>query len=182
MLRVRKEHLGFTLIELLVVIAVIGFLSSVVIVTANKARRNSQLTRLVADARQITTAIELRRDMTSKTMLEMTVQSCTVCDFQPYSTPMKDDPAAIGQNRAAWAALGFNEPPMDPWGNPYTTDANERENPLNPCQYWDLVISAGPNGKLDGTPASPPGASPPGPVYLVADDEDYYFTVPFFTC
>ncbi len=53
---------GFTLIELLVVIAIIGVLSSVVLVSVNKARIKANDTHRVSDLKQVQTALELYYD------------------------------------------------------------------------------------------------------------------------
>jgi prepilin-type N-terminal cleavage/methylation domain-containing protein len=53
---------GFTLIELLVVISIIGVLASVVLISLNGARDKAKIAKAVADARQLTVALELYFD------------------------------------------------------------------------------------------------------------------------
>jgi prepilin-type N-terminal cleavage/methylation domain-containing protein len=53
---------GFTLIELLVVIAIIGLLSTIVMVSLNKARAKARDTKRVGDLRQIRNALEFYYD------------------------------------------------------------------------------------------------------------------------
>jgi type II secretory pathway pseudopilin PulG len=57
----RKKN-GFTLIELLVVIAIIGLLSTIVLVSLNRARQKARDARRLADIRQILLALEMYYD------------------------------------------------------------------------------------------------------------------------
>ncbi len=57
--KLKQNQKGFTLIELLVVIAIIGLLASVVLLALNSARSKSRDAKRVADARQISSALEL---------------------------------------------------------------------------------------------------------------------------
>jgi prepilin-type N-terminal cleavage/methylation domain-containing protein len=53
-----KKNKGFTLIELLVVIAIIGLLSTIAVIAMSTARSKARDTTRVADARQMSTALE----------------------------------------------------------------------------------------------------------------------------
>jgi prepilin-type N-terminal cleavage/methylation domain-containing protein len=57
----RKKN-GFTLIELLVVIAIIGLLSTVVLISLNRARQKARDAKRLADMRQILLALEMYYD------------------------------------------------------------------------------------------------------------------------
>ena len=55
----RKEIFGFTLIELLVVISIIGFLTTVAVVSLNNARIKARNAKRIADVKEIRTALEM---------------------------------------------------------------------------------------------------------------------------
>lgn len=57
--KVQKQTRGFTLIELIVVVAIIGFLSSVGIVSFSEAQKDARDKRRIADLRNIQSALEL---------------------------------------------------------------------------------------------------------------------------
>jgi len=61
MFQLKKSVVGsaFTLVELLVVIAIIGLLASISIITLQGARAKARDARRIADAKQITTALEM---------------------------------------------------------------------------------------------------------------------------
>lgn len=54
-----RKNKGFTLIELLVVIAVIGLLSTIVMVSLNKARAKARDAKRKTDLKQLQTAVEM---------------------------------------------------------------------------------------------------------------------------
>jgi len=58
----RKNSFGFTLIELLVVISIIGFLSTLAVVSLQNARKKARDTARKSDMKQMQTAVELYYD------------------------------------------------------------------------------------------------------------------------
>lgn len=53
-----KNQRGFTLIEILIVVAIIGILSSIIFVSINHAQSKSNYTRVLADMKQASSAIQ----------------------------------------------------------------------------------------------------------------------------
>lgn len=59
-----RKQKAFTLIELLVVIAIIGLLSTIVLVSLNRARAKARDAKRVGDLKQIANALEMFYDVT----------------------------------------------------------------------------------------------------------------------
>jgi len=108
-------------------------------------------------------------------MLQLTGSGCTNCGFDQI-TKISSQASALLVNKQSWAALGFSNPPIDPWGNPYLIDENEGES--GSCQY-DYIYSTGPNGIADFTLATQ-GINP-DMVYSFAPD-NYYFMITHSVC
>lgn len=169
-----KYKKGFTLIELLVVISIIGLLSSIVLASLNSARTKAYLTKIKADAHSIEIQISAKRLETGNTTLQITGSNCTECGLRNLF-PIKDvsNTAALNMLNNNWLKLGFSNPPLDPWGNPYAFDENEGES--GGCGY-DTVSSAGPNGILDSWPS----AVSLNVIYNIGDD--YHFGISHLNC
>lgn len=135
---------GFTLIELLVVISIIGLLASVVLVSLNGAREKAKAAKLAGDFSQIHKGIEIARNNGNKTLLQVTGNGCTICNFNNGSKA-NTQAAAVNINRTSWTNAGFASAPIDPWGTPYSIDENEGEFAANDCRR-DTVSSAGADG------------------------------------
>lgn len=108
---------GFTLIELLVVIAIIGILSSVVLASLNTAREKANVTKAVAQIREMRTATEMYINDTGQFPPSCDM-GCTA-STDPYITN-------VG-NVSGWAGPYFPGGVWDlktPWGGHFTVVYN----------------------------------------------------------
>lgn len=120
----RKTRKGFTLIELIVVVIIMGILSSVIIITVNKIRRQAQANKVVHDFKQIERAFESW--MTDTGVSRYPRQTA-------YGTngalPCQDEPALSAtdlfsnvQGYAGWSGPYLQAPLRTPWQVEYTYD------------------------------------------------------------
>jgi len=143
---------GFTIVELLIVIVVIGILAAITIVAYNGVQTNSQVAKMQADLTQLSNAIQMGRQATSKVMGQITGSYYTAssCVGKAAGT----DLASLPRTDSCWtsylsalnnisAASGTNvQNLVDPWGRPYFIDENEGEG--GGCGYDALAAYAQP--------------------------------------
>ena len=135
---------GFTLIELLVVIAIIGLLSSVVLASLNSARAKAKTAAVNEEFHQIQVQVDNVRDTQNKVLGLITGNWCTECAFSGGVKAITQS-SALAANVTSWSRVGWSQPPIDPWGAPYTFEENELEFNASDCRY-DQAASAGPDG------------------------------------
>jgi prepilin-type N-terminal cleavage/methylation domain-containing protein len=177
----KKHKAGFTLIELLVVIAIIGVLSGVVLIMTRRAKEEAAVSKIAADAKDLTTQINIIRDDQELLVGELTGSWCTICAFND-TDPVMQQGGAIAANNAAWAELGFtSNAPHDPWGFPYLIDENEAE-PGFDCGRMDTVMSAGANGILDSMDDELGYVPEPGKPINMPGSDDYLFALGLYWC
>ena len=129
-----------------------------------RARINLTKAQLAADV----TLIQGRRATDQVVMSQMTGNTWTNlnCDT---TTQLHLQPVCVADSDQSWKNLnGDVVAPRDSWGNPFTFDENE-QNIVAPgtCGY-DCVMSAGPDGILDG--------------WVNVNSDDIYIIVPHFYC
>lgn len=210
----RTSAYGFTLIELLVVISIIALLSSIVLASLSGVRYKAQLANMQEGATAIINQIEYTRLAKNETLYTILNNAgdlnSIIANWVPYSVgqntlwfgpdygdtveKLAQYPNFITINQKSWADLGFNNPPLDPWGTPYVLGATEGtvdpDSGTSTCWSYDVAYSAGPNGILDTVTDSPNDISPPGVIetepsqygYNGTTDDDLFFTIPFFNC
>jgi len=132
---------GFTLIELLVVIAVIGFLSSIVLVSMQGAREKARRAKADQELQEILKAIMMAQIQNDKVLKDITGSGCSACSCWGadcnYTCNSCKNRMDITMQR-----IGFGGAIKDPWGKYYGIDENELEFPTNPCRK-DTIISSG---------------------------------------
>jgi len=94
---VASERKGFTLIELLVVISIIGFLTTLAVVSLNSARTKSRDGKRLSDMKQLQTAMELCLNANSGSYEGSYSNCCTVASGGPT---LKRVSACTGPNNA----------------------------------------------------------------------------------
>ena len=160
---------GFTLIELLVVIAIIGILSAVILATFTTVRNKASMSRMYAEALQLSKAITISQSDSGKTLMQMTGNGCSVCVATCTATDLRNTNntcyaqwvSDLGKIQAAadTDVQGITNFSRDPWGSPWLLDENEGEYVATPCRA-DTITSAGADG-----------------IRSTADD--YTFTLPY---
>jgi general secretion pathway protein G len=141
---------AFTLIELLVVISIIGLLSSIVLVSVNKAREKAKIAKAKVEIQQIITAMELYRDDYGQ--LPPIGDNCSA-----WGNPCDSNWVAVMD--ALVADRYISRIDKDPWGHYYCYDDNDNVC----CGGCSPIYSMGPNGindswyncpRIDGCPQS----------------------------
>lgn len=143
---------AFTLVELLVVIAIIGLLSTIAVVSLQRAKDSSKITKATADLRQLSTIIQTARDLTNSTLLTIDGSNCSYCFYCPSGDLRNVAESStcatnmLAQFNEIYTAAGMPTRTTvlrDPWGSPYQMDENEGEaSTTAPDSIW----SVGPNG------------------------------------
>lgn len=142
----QKRQTGFTIVELLIVIVVIGILAAITIVSYNGIQDRAKTSKINADMRSLTQAIDLARNNDSVAMRYITLSAATGsgCWSKPNDTDLSTLPKATDSCWTSYAAAldristasGMNVRNLvDPWGRPYYIDENEGEgaDPPNAC-------------------------------------------------
>jgi len=163
----RQLQKGFTLIELLVVIAIIGFLASIALVNLNSARMKAMNARVIADLRQIRSAITLLEHDTGAWpgRTDGVTPGCpdyrtpaAVCgnkstpdchnneirDMNTDNAGLRVNPDGSGsqQSYPNWQGPYLQSDLFDPWGSSYYIDCDFE---LQNGSVVSVLASAGPN-------------------------------------
>ena len=145
-----RRKKGFTLIELLVVISIIGFLSTLAVVSLNNARIKSRDAKRKADLKQIQTALEVYYDKNNYYPTEMGCDSsigscntaCNTCGASDWNYTVS---GLIAQTLKTNGIV--NTLPIDPKnGNSYyywyEPDCNQGKCPSpEGCCYYQIGVT-----------------------------------------
>lgn len=126
---------GFTLVELLIVIVVIAILAAISIVAYGGVTSRAKVSAAKSDMESLEKAIEMARQSTGQTLMQITGSGCTRCGGHTvYVASLQKISDASGANVMALQK-------GDPWGNDYAIDENEGEQPTNPCIKDSLAVT-----------------------------------------
>jgi len=128
-----KQTHGFTIVELLIVIVVIGILAAITIVSFNGVQERAKTTQAQTDLRNLTQAITVARNNTSKTLIGIT----NAADSRQTKATADAAIDAIAE------ASGINISGLkkgDPWGNWYRIDSNELELNATDCRQDTIDV------------------------------------------
>ncbi len=129
---------GFTLVELLIVIVVIAILAVISVVAYNGVQERARQSKIKADLRTLTTAIEAARRSQGEVALRyITGNTATAANCVSASSTIDISnrtaaPTCWSSYDAAMNAIsnasGVNVRGLvDPWGRPYLVDENEQD-------------------------------------------------------
>lgn len=125
---------GFSLIETMVAVAIIGVLATIGAVDFTKFAVRAKYMRARSEMAGLSTIVSGLRITEEKFMWGITGNGCSECSGMPLQT---------------WISLGYTEPLLDPWGQPYHIDENNGETaPVN-CRN-DCMWSGGADSIYSG--------------------------------
>ncbi len=140
-----KNKYGFTIVELLIVIVVIAILAAITVVAFNGIQDRARASKIKADVSNIAKAMAAAKQLTSKTIVELTSTPTiggnnTGTGRNCWSKPNSTDLAAVPKTDKCWTdyyetlqiltdSSGIRVTGIvDPYGRPYLIDQSEGEN------------------------------------------------------
>ena len=142
------------------VLVILAALLTMALVTAQKIKEHLMQESYNRDFEEIQSQFDKIYAQVGKPIGQIDGNWCTACSFLDTQTE-QSQAGALDVNNQAWSSLWFSGAPLDPYGNPYTIDENEKEFGANDCRP-DEVISAGPDG-----------------IFFTNDDVDYQIHNPY---
>jgi prepilin-type N-terminal cleavage/methylation domain-containing protein len=132
---------GFSIVEAMIVLAIMSILCTIARVSYDRYIYRSRVAQVESFAAQFEQYVLARSEADNIWKLQdITGSTCSACTFFGTAATMTN-PTVI----ALWKSVGYDEVPMDGWGNAYVFDENMGEYGPADCRP-DVVISGGPNG------------------------------------